>query len=160
MTLTLAIWPLVKVLIRLCDILSRPTLQWGVMYQTRFALLGMWTLWPWPWRYDLRLRSYHNLVSRITIVWNIIQIQLDSGELLPGHGFWVCVHCDIDIRHMTFSQGQDNLVSWAISVSKIIQILLCIEGFWPGHRCLVYMHCGLRDMTLGQGHDTPFRHGQ
>ena len=28
-------------------------------------------------------------------------------------------------------------------------------------RILVYVHCDLdiRDMTLGQGHDTPLRHG-
>ena len=36
----------------LCEILSRSnkvTWQWGVMAQTQ--ILGMCTLWPWPWRY-------------------------------------------------------------------------------------------------------------
>ena len=39
------------------------------------------------------------------IVWNIIQIQLCSLALWPGHGFWVCVHCDIDLGDMTLGQG-------------------------------------------------------
>ena len=40
---------------------------------------------------------------------NIIQIQLGSEELWPGHGFLVCVHYDLDrIDIMTFGQGHDT----------------------------------------------------
>ena len=39
---------------------------------------------------------------------NIIQIQLGSGELWLGHGFWVCVHCDLSNRDMTLGQGYDT----------------------------------------------------
>ena len=37
-----------------------------------------------------------------------IKIQLGSEELWPGHGLWVCVHCDLDIRDMTLGQGHDT----------------------------------------------------
>ena len=89
-----------------------PTWQWGVMARTRIS--SKCALWTWPWRYDLESTSWQTLGSWTTIVWNIIQIQLGSEELWPGHGFSVCVHCDLD----------------------------------------------LGDITLGQGHDTPLRHGQ
>ena len=44
---------------------------------------GMRALWPWPWRHDLVLRSWHILGSRKTIVWNIIQIQLCNFDYGP-----------------------------------------------------------------------------
>ena len=62
---------------------------------------GVYALWPWPWRYDLWTRSWHTLGSWTTIVWNIIQIQHGNEEKWPGHGFWVCVHCDLDLGIMT-----------------------------------------------------------
>ena len=71
-----------------------PIWQWGVMARTRIS--SMCALWPWPWRYDLGSRSWHTLGSWTTIVWNIIKIQLGSEKLWPGHGFPVCVHCDLD----------------------------------------------------------------
>ena len=27
-------------------------------------------------------------------------------ELWPGHGFWVCVHCNLDLGDMTLGHGQ------------------------------------------------------
>ena len=33
---------------------------------------------------------------------NIIKIQRDSKDLWPVHGFWVCVHCDLDLGDMAF----------------------------------------------------------
>ena len=96
-TLALEIWPWVKVVTHnwvmdnnFVKYYPDPTWKWGVMAQTR--ILGICALWPWPWRYDLG--------SWTTIVWNINQIQHDSKELWPGHGFWVCVHCDLDFGDM------------------------------------------------------------
>ena len=60
------------------------------------------------WRYDLGSRSWHILESWTTTVWNIIQIQYGSEELWPGHGFWVCAYCDLDIGGMTLGQGHDT----------------------------------------------------
>ena len=39
---------------------------------------------------------------------NIIQIQLGSEKLWPGHGFPVYVHCDLDLGDITFGQGHDT----------------------------------------------------
>ena len=39
---------------------------------------------------------------------NIIQIQYGSEKLWPRHGFWVCVHCDLNLGDMTLGQGHDT----------------------------------------------------
>ena len=89
-TLTLEIWPWVKVMTHPwvmdnnCVIYyPDPTWQWGVMARTRIS--SMCALWPWPWRYDLLSRSWHILGSWTTIVWNYIQIGQGSTKLWPGH---------------------------------------------------------------------------
>ena len=98
-TFTIEIWPWVKVMIRLGDIFSRSNL--AVRSYGPDMVLGMCALWPWPRRYDLESRSWHSLGSWTTIVWNIIETQLISEELWPGHGFLVCVHCDLYLGDMT-----------------------------------------------------------
>ena len=84
----------------------------------RTQILGMCALWPWP--YDLGSRSWHTLGSWTTIVWNIIQIQLGSEELWPGHGFWVYVHCDLDLGGMTLGQGHDTPLSHGQQLCEIL----------------------------------------
>ena len=101
-TLTLEIWPRVKW--KTMYYLD-PTWQWGVM--ARRQILAMCALWPWSWKYDLGLRSWHTLWSLTTIMWNIIQTQHGSDELWPGHEFIVCMHCDLDIGVITLGQGHD-----------------------------------------------------
>ena len=54
---------------------------------TETGLRYLSTVRPWPCRYNFVSRSWHTLGPGTTIVWNIIQIQLRSKELLPGHGF-------------------------------------------------------------------------
>ena len=51
---------------------------------------------------------------------NIIQIQHDSAELWPGHRFWVCVHCDLDIRDMTLGQDHDTSMCHGQQVCEIL----------------------------------------
>ena len=63
----------------------------------------MWTLWPWPFRYDLESMLWHNLGSYRTNVWNI-QIQHVAKKLRMGIRFWLSVHCDLDLGDMTLSQ--------------------------------------------------------
>ena len=41
---------------------------------------------------------------------NIIHIQHGTEELWPGHGFWVCVHCDFDLGDMTLGQRHDTFL--------------------------------------------------
>ena len=89
---------------RFCEILPRSNMT-GRSYGLNKDFGCVCVLWPWHLRYNLGSRSWHTLGSWTTIVWNIIQIQLDSEELWPGHGFWVCVHCDFDLDDMTFGQG-------------------------------------------------------
>ena len=91
-TLTLEIWPWVKIMTHpwvmdnnCVKYYPDLTWQWGVMART--WIFGMCALWPWPWRYDLGSRSWHILGSWTTIVWNIIHIQLGSEELWPDTDF-------------------------------------------------------------------------
>ena len=55
-----------------------------------------------------------------------------------------------------------TLKSWTTIMWNIIQIQHGSEELWPRHGFCVQVHCdlGLGDMTLSQGHDTPFGHGQ
>ena len=49
----------------------------------------------------------------------IIQIQLGSEELWPGHGYWVCVYHDLDIEDMTLGQGHDTPLDQGQHVCEI-----------------------------------------
>ena len=93
-------------MIQLCDILSRSNI--AVRSYGPDTVLGMCALWPWPRRYDLGSRSWQILGSWTIIVWNIIQIQLGSEELWPGHRFWVYVYCDLEIRDISLGPGHDT----------------------------------------------------
>ena len=137
--MTLTIRPWVIVMIQLCDILSRSNMvarSYGLD-----TVLGMCALWPWPWRYDLGLRSWHTLGSWTTIVWNIIRIQLGSEELWPRHRFWVCVYYDLDLGDMTLGQVHDTPlgyghqlceISWHWGVMARTWILgMCVLWPWP-----------------------------
>ena len=60
------------------------------------------------------------------------------------------------------SRSRHTLGSWTTILWNIIKIQHGSEELWPRHGFPVCVHCdlGLRDMTLGQGHDTPLGHGQ
>ena len=124
-TLTSEIWPWVKVMTQPWVIDNNcvkyypdPTWQWGVMARTRIS--SICAPWPWPWRYDLGSRSWHTLATWISIVLNIIQIQLGSEELWPGHGFPECVHCDLDLGDMTLGQVHDTPLGHGQQLCEII----------------------------------------
>ena len=111
-TMNSEIWPWVKVMTYPSVIDNKcvkyypdPTWQWGVMART--CISAICALWPWPRRYDNGSRPWHFLGSWTTIAWNIIQIQLGSEELWPGHRFLVYVHCDLDLGDITLGQGHD-----------------------------------------------------
>ena len=124
-SLTLEIWPWVKFMTHpwvmdndCVKYYPDPTWQRGVMARTR--ILGMCSLCPWPWRYDLGSRSWHTLGSWTTIVLNIIQIQHGSEDLWPGHGFWVCFHCNLDLGDMTLGQGHDTPLGHGQQLCEIL----------------------------------------
>ena len=159
-TLTLETWPWVKVMTNPwvidnnCEKYYPDQIsQWGVMAQTQF--LGMCPLWHWPWRFDLGSRSWQTLGSWTTIVWNIIQIKFRSEELWPGHGFWVCVHCGIDLGDLTLVQGHDTPLGHGQQLCEILSrsnLALSWRSYGSdtdfGYACTV-------TLTLDQGHDTP-----
>ena len=64
-------------------------------------------------------------------------------------------------RYDLGSRSWHIIGSWTTIVWNIIQIQFGSEELWPGQGFLVCMYCDLeiRDITLGQGHDTPLGHG-
>ena len=80
----------------LCEILFRSNLAVrSDVLDTDFQYVCIVTLTykicPWvkvmthPWVMDNNCVEYY-------------RIQLGSEESWPGHGYWVCVHCDLDLR--------------------------------------------------------------
>ena len=65
------------------------------------------------------------------------------------------MYCDIDLRYIAYMYilGQDY-------DTPLGRIQVTNEKLWPEHRSWLAVHCDLeiRDMTLGQGHDTPLGH--
>ena len=39
---------------------------------------------------------------------NFILIENGSKELWPGHRFWLCVHCDLELGNMTLATNHDT----------------------------------------------------
>ena len=71
-TLTLEIWPWVKIMTHPwaknnnCVKYPDPTWQWRSMARKR--IWDIYALWPWPWNYDLGSRSWHTLLSLTILV--------------------------------------------------------------------------------------------
>ena len=126
LTLTLEVWPWVKVMTHpwvmdnnCVKYYPDPTWHSEELWpgHTYFAVCTLTlTLEDWPWikvithPWVIGSRSLHILGSWTTIVCNIIQIEHGSEELWPRHGFWVCVHCDLDLGVMTSGQGHDTFL--------------------------------------------------
>ena len=75
--------------------------------------------------------------------------------------FWVCVHCDHDLRDMTLGQGRDTPFGNGKQLCEILsRSNLAVRSYGPDtdfrYMCTVTLTW---DMTLVQGHDTPLRHG-
>ena len=88
-TLTLEIWPWVKVMTHpwVMDDKCLNIIQIQLCSEELWPGNGFWVcaLWPWPWRYDLGSRSWHTLGSCTIIVLNIIQIGQVGTELWIRH---------------------------------------------------------------------------
>ena len=91
---------------QLCEILSRSNMEmrsYGPDTDFRYVFTVTLTLEILPWVKDMT----HPLVMDNNCV-KYYQIQHGSEELLPGHTFWACVHCDLDLGDMTLGQGHDT----------------------------------------------------
>ena len=97
------------------------TWQWGVVAQT--WIFGISALWPWPW---VKIMTHPWVMDNNSVKY--YPVQLGSEELWPGHGFRVCVHCDLDLGNMTFGQSHDTpLGHW----QQLCQILSRLDK-WVG----------------------------
>ena len=78
--------------------------------------------------------------------------------------FGMCALWPWPWRYDLGSRSWHPLGSWTTIVWNIIRIQRGSEELWPGQGFLVCVHCDLDldlgGMTLGEGHDTPLRHGQ
>ena len=138
-TLTLEIWPCVKVMTHpwvmnnMCvKYYPDPTLRCGVMARTQ--TLGMCALWPWPWTYNLGLRSWHTIAVMDS---NCVKYYPD-----PIWHWWVMARTRISgmcalrpwsWRYDLGSRSWHTLWSWTIIVWNIIQIRQVGMELWPGH---------------------------
>ena len=105
-TLTLEIWPWVKVKTHplVTDnncVKYYPTWKWGVMPRTR--IFSMCALWLWPW-------GLHTLGSQTAIVrkfYLYLDPTLQRG-VMARKQILVCVHCDLDLGDLTLGQGHET----------------------------------------------------
>ena len=106
-TLTLEIWPWIKVMThplghgqQLCEILSISNMamrSYGPDMDFQYVFTVTLTLEVWPW---VKVMTHPWVMDNNCM--KVLQIQHGSEELWPGHRFWVCVHCDLDLGDMTF----------------------------------------------------------
>ena len=89
----------------------------------------------WPW-----FKSWHTFVVN---VWNVNHIQHGSDALWHVHGFWLCVHCNLDLGDMTLVQGHDTPLAWTVSDGQLCETLsrsnMAVRSFGPdmdiGYAC-------------------------
>ena len=65
-----------------------------------------------------------------------------SKELWPGHGLWVCVHCDLDLGDVTLGQAHDTTLGHGQQLCEIISRSNLAVRLWPGQKFLGM--CALR----------------
>ena len=122
----------------MCEILSRSNLavrRYGPDKYFRYMCTVTLTLERWPW------------VKVMTHPWvmdnNSVKYYPDptwSEELWPGHGIWVCVHCDLDIRDTTMGQGHDTFLGHGQKVCEILsRSNLSVRRYGPD-KYFRYMH--------------------
>ena len=113
------IWPWVKVMIWLCDILSRSNLAVRSYGLDRVLGMTLCALWHCPRTWPL--------VKVMTHAWvmdsNCLEYYQDPtwqwGLLWPGEGFWVCVHCHLGLGDITLGESHDTSLGHGQQLSEI-----------------------------------------
>ena len=120
-----------------------PSKMDGVLHIIRYTHDAVYH--PFSWVYLHALKNYYSfLIMTLTQVIGMCTLWLSLWRYDLGSRSW------------------HTLGSWTIIMWNIIHIQHGSQEFWFGYRFLVCVHCGLDlgDMTLCQGHDAPFGHGQ
>ena len=133
-----------------------------IVFNKHTLIFGMCALWPWHWRYDLGSMTWHTLWSWTTTVWNIIQMQLTVMRYDPdtdfGHVGTVTLTLEIWhwVKVMTYPWVIDYKYvhyypdpTWQLRVMAQTAILDMCD-----------CDLDIRNMSLGQDHDTSLGHGQ
>ena len=136
-TLTLEIWPRFKVTTHLWVMdnncvkqYPNQTSQKRVMTRTR--IMALFTVRPWPWRYDLSSKSWHTLGSLTTIVWNIIHTQHDSSGLWRTRILAMCTLWHWPWRYDLGSRSWHTLRVRTTMVWNFIHIQHSSQELWQG----------------------------
>ena len=116
---------------QLCEILSRSNFavrSYGLDTDFGYECTVSLTLEIWPW---VKVMTHPWVMDNKCL--NIIQIQLCSEELWPGHGFWVCALWPWPWRYDLGSRSWHTLGSCTIIVLNIIQIGQVGTELWIRH---------------------------
>ena len=93
--------------IPICGSRSNMTVKsYGLDTDFAYVCIVNLTLEIWPW---FKIMT-HSCVTDNNCAYYIFQIQHGNKELWQGHGFWVCMNCDLDLRDMTLVQVHDTLL--------------------------------------------------
>ena len=136
-TLTLEIWPWVKVMTHpwvmdnnRVKYYPDPTWQWGVMAWTQIS--SMCALWPWPWIYDLKIRTHPWVMDN-----NCVKYYPDPtwqwGVMAWTRISSMCALWTWPWRYDLRSRSWRTPRSWTIIVWNYIQIRQGSTKLWPGH---------------------------
>ena len=124
-----------------CKILTR-----SKMTERSYSPDTDFTIYSFPWRYDLSSRSWHTLWLWKTILFNIIQIRYGSNELWSGQDF--CLHSGLDLWDVTFfrghgtplDQGHDTSLGYGKQLCKISRSNVAVRSYDPdtdfGYTCM------------------------
>ena len=61
----------------------------------------------------------------------IIKIQLGSEELWSWHGFWVCVHCNLDLGDMILGQSHNTPLDHGQQLRETSRSNLAVRSYGP-----------------------------
>ena len=113
-----------------------PTRQWGVMARTK--MLDICALWPWPWRYDLRSRSWHPWVMDNNCAKHYPETTWQWGVMARTKILEMCTLWPWPWKYDLASRSWHILESWTTIVWNIIQIKYGSKEIWRFGKCMLW----------------------